>query len=118
MENIIPALALMFGALVGAVVVWLTIRARAQRAFDDGQATAATEMAALHERVAAKDRDLHKLQETFDAEVVESDHLRQQSSGLQAQLEGERRAAQERNESFKRVTEELAEKFKALSRDA
>lgn len=118
MENIIPALALLFGAIVGAAVAWLVIRARAQRAFADGKAAAATEMAALTERVAAKDRELQKLQGTFDAEVIESDQLRQQGARLQADLEGERRAAQERSESFKRVTEELAEKFKALSRDA
>jgi DNA recombination protein RmuC len=96
----------------------LALRAQTGRAFDDGKAAAATELSALHERVAAKDRELQKLQETFDAEVAESDGLRKLSSGLQAELEGERRAGQERSESFKRVTEELAEKFKALSRDA
>src|SRR5207244_6648815 len=37
---------------------------------------------------------------------------------LRAERSGDRRAAQERNESFKQVTDELAEKFKALSRDA
>jgi DNA recombination protein RmuC len=72
----------------------------------------------LQERVAAKDRELQKLQGAFDAEVIESDGLRQLNARQQADLEGERRAAQERSESFKRVTEELGEKFKALSRDA
>ena len=37
---------------------------------------------------------------------------------LKAALEGERRAAQERKDSFKQAAEELSEKFKALSRDA
>lgn len=118
MENLIPVFTLIFGAVIGGAVAWLALHAKARRGFDDGKAAAATEIAALQERVAAKDRELHKLQETFDAEVIESDGLRQLSAGLQAQLEGERRAAQERSESFKRVTEELAEKFKALSRDA
>ena len=118
MENITPTLTLIFGAIVGGIVAWLALHVKAHRAFDDGQAASATEVAALHERVAAKDRELQKLQETFDREVIDGDRLREERARLQADLEGERRAAQERSESFKRVTEELAEKFKALSRDA
>src|SRR5438132_2092636 len=118
MESLIPTLTLIFGALIGGVVAWLALHAKSHRAFNDGQAASATERAALHERVAAKDREIQKLQETFDAEVIESDRLRAESARLQADVEGDRRAAQERSESFRRVTEELAEKFKALSRDA
>ena len=118
MESLIPTLTLIFGALIGGVVAWLALHAKSHRAFNDGQAASATERAALHERVAAKDRELQKLQETFDGEVAESDRLRNETARRQADLEGERRAAQERTESFRRVTEELAEKFKALSRDA
>jgi DNA recombination protein RmuC len=118
MEPLIPVLTLIFGALIGAVVVWLALHAKWHRGFDDGQAASATELAALQERVAAKDRELQKLQQTFDAEVNESGGLRDENARLQAALEGERRAAHERSESFKRVTDELAEKFKALSRDA
>jgi DNA recombination protein RmuC len=118
MNSLIPVLTLIFGAAVGAVVAWLTLHAKAHRAFDDGQAASVTEIAALQERVAAKDRELQKVQGAFDNEVIESDGLRERTARLQAELEGERRAAQERSESFKRVTEELVEKFKALSRDA
>lgn len=118
MEPLIPVLTLIFGALIGAVVVWLALHAKWHRGFDDGRAASATEIAALQERVAAKDRELAKLQQTFEAEVTDGDRLREDNARLLANLEGERRAAQERTESFKRVTEELAEKFKALSRDA
>ncbi len=118
MEALIPTLTLIFGALVGGLVAWLALHSKSHRAFDDGRAASATEIAALQERVAAKDREVHKLQETFDAEVLDGDRLREQSARLQADLEGERRAAQERSASFQRVTDELAEKFKALSRDA
>lgn len=118
MDSLIPVFTLIFGAAIGAVVAWLALRAKSHRAFDEGKAESATEIAALHERVAAKDREAQKLQATFEAEVRESDGLREEKSRLLAHLEGERRAAQERNEAFKRVTEELAEKFKALSRDA
>ena len=118
MDSLIPVLTLIFGALVGAVVVWLALHAKSHRAFNDGKAASATELAALQERVAAKDRELVKLQQIFEAEVSDGDRLREDNARLLADLEGERRAAQERSESFKRVTEELAEKFKALSRDA
>ncbi len=118
MDSLIPVLTLIFGALIGAVVVWLALHAKWHRGFDDGKAASATEIAALNERVAAKDREVLKLQAAFDAEATESDGLRGENARLQAELEGERRAAHERAESFKRVTDELAEKFKALSRDA
>src|SRR5438067_4406298 len=118
MDSLIPVLTLIFGALVGAVVVWLALHAKSHRAFNDGKAASATELAALQERVAAKDRELVKLQQIFEAEVSDGDRLREDNARLLADLEGERRAAQERSESFKRVTGELAEKFKALSRDA
>ena len=118
MNSLIPVLTLIFGALIGAVVAWLALHAKWHRGFDDGKAASATELAALQERVAAKDRELQKLQQAFEGEVTEGDQLRDDNARLLADLEGERRAAQERSESFKRVTEELAEKFKALSRDA
>lgn len=118
MESLIPVVTLIVGAVIGALVVWLAIRARAQRAFDDGRAASTTELAALQERNAAKDRELQKLQAAFDIAVSDGDRLREENARVRADLEGERRAAHERSESFKRVTQELAEKFKALSRDA
>src|SRR5262247_2198197 len=118
MDSLIPVLTLIFGAAIGAVVVWLALHAKWHRGFNDGKAASATEVAALNERVAAKDRETQKLQEAFDGEVTVSDSLRNENSRLQANLEGERRAAHERAESFKQAAEALAEKFKALSRDA
>ncbi len=116
--NLIPVATMLFGAAVGAMIVWLALRARTERSFEDGKSESATHIAALSERVAAKDQEVTKIQSAFDKEAAESDRLRNDNATLKADLEGERRAAQERNESFKRVTEELAEKFKALSRDA
>src|ERR1700741_4784607 len=118
MDSLIPVFTLIFGAVVGVVATWLALHAKWHRGFDDGKAASATELAALQERVAAKDRELQKLQQTFEGEVTDGDRLREDNARLLADLEGERRAAHERSESFKRVTEELAEKFKALSRDA
>ncbi|HXT63843.1 MAG TPA: DNA recombination protein RmuC [Pyrinomonadaceae bacterium] len=118
MDSLIPVLTLIFGAAIGAVVAWLALHAKWHRGFDDGKAASATEIAALNERIAAKDRELQKLQSAFDEEVGESDSLRTENTRLQANVEGERRAAHERAESFKQAAEALAEKFKALSRDA
>jgi DNA recombination protein RmuC len=118
MDSLIPVFTLIFGAVVGVVATWLALHAKWHRGFDDGRAASATELAALNERVAAKDRELQKLQESFDEEAAVSDSLRHENARLQANLEGERRAAHERAESFKQAAEALAEKFKALSRDA
>src|SRR5919205_2435336 len=118
MDSIIPVLTLIFGAIVGAVVVWLALHAKWHRGFDDGKAASATEVAALTERIAAKDREAQKLQESLDNEGAVSDSLRNENARLQANLEGERRAATERSESFKQAADALSEKFKALSRDA
>jgi DNA recombination protein RmuC len=118
MDSLIPVVLFVVGAIIGAIVVWLVLRGKAQRSYAGGQADSMTEIATLHERLAAKERELQKLQEAFDREVAELDRAKEENSLLRADLQGERRAAQERNESFKRVTEELAEKFKALSRDA
>jgi DNA recombination protein RmuC len=119
MESNFSSIAIMLvGVAVGAGIVWLSMRAKSSRSYQDGRADSATQIATLHERLAAKDRELQKLQEAFDREVAELTCSDEANSSLKAELEGERRAAQERSESFRRVTEELAEKFKALSRDA
>src|SRR5882762_9875751 len=117
-SNFVSIATLLIGAAFGVTVAWLFLRARASRSYADGQADSATEIATLHERLAAKDRELQRLQEAFDKEVAELARVKKENAVLMADLEGERRGLQERSESFKRVTEELAEKFKALSRDA
>src|SRR5499427_8826037 len=118
MENLIPVLTLIAGAGVAAIVTWAVVRAGSKRAFRDGQSASATEIAALNERLAAKDRELQSLQQTLREEVSDTDRLRVDHARLQAELEGERRAARERAESFKQAADTVAEKFKALSRDA
>jgi DNA recombination protein RmuC len=118
MDNLIPVVLVLLGAGIGSLVAWLVLRARAGRSYEDGKADSATEIATLHERLSSKDRERQRLQDALDKEIAEVTCAKEQNSILKADLEGERRAAQERNESFKRVTEELAEKFKALSRDA
>src|SRR3989442_12033411 len=102
--NLIPVATMLFGAAIGAMIVWLDLRARTVRSIEDGKSESATHIAALSERVAAKDQEVTKVQSAFDKEAAESDRLRNDNATLKADLEGERRAAQERSESFKRVT--------------
>src|SRR6267378_7802267 len=118
MDSLIPVVMIFAGIVVGAGFVWLLLRAQSQRSYEKGQSNSATQVAALQERLAARDQELEKLQLSFDKEVAQREHLREHNAGLNAQLEGERRAAQERSDSFKQAAEELSEKFKALSRDA
>src|SRR5213593_4667869 len=111
-------LILLAGAALGAVVTWLIFRTKSQQAYEEGKAESATQIATVNERLTAKDQELLRLQEAFDKEIGERDRLRDANALLKADLEGERRAAHERSESFKQAAETLSEKFKALSRDA
>src|SRR6266853_837412 len=118
MDSLIPVLMILVGVVVGAVAVWLLLRAQSQRSYEKGQSDSVMQLAALQERLAARDQEVQKLQHSVDKEFSERERLRNNNADLKAQLEGERRAAQERSESFKQAADELSEKFKALSRDA
>ena len=93
------------------VAAWFLLKTRAS-------SVSAAELATLKERLEGKETELQKLQAGLDGEVAEHRRAREESVQLKAALEGERRAAQERKDSFKQAAEELSEKFKALSRDA
>src|SRR6185295_2762873 len=116
MDSLLPVVLLLFGAVLGATVTWLALRARSKRSYEDGQADRATEIATLDERLASKDRESQKLQDAFEKETAERARARDETSTLRAQLAAEQRGAREREESFKQATSELAKKFKALSR--
>ncbi len=109
---------LLVGIVVGAIAVWFVLRTKARQSYQTARSESIGQLAALQERLAGREQALFKLQEAFDKEIIDREKLREQSANLKADLEGERRAAQERKESFKQAAGELAEKFKALSRDA
>jgi DNA recombination protein RmuC len=104
-------IALFVGAVLGASVSWLLLRARAT-------ASRVAEFATLNERLAARDQDLQRVQIEIENKNGELRSAQENIAQLRAELEGERRAAQERHDSFRKASEELSEKFKALSRDA
>jgi len=109
---------LLVGLAVGAVSVWLIFRSKIRHEYDRARSESAAQLATVSERLSGKDNEVKRLQASFDREVADHGLAREQNSLLKAELEGERRAAQERKESFKQAADELAEKFKALSRDA
>ncbi len=106
------------GLGVGALVVWLVMRAKVQHEYNRATTESAMQLATLTERLAGKELELLRQQEAFDKTMSEHETLRAQSSELKAALAGERRAGEERRYAFKQAADELAEKFKALSRDA
>jgi len=112
MDSLIPVLMILLGIVVGAVAVWLLLRAQSQRSYEKGQSDSVMQVAALQERLAARDQEVQKLQHSVDKEVSERERLRDNNADLKAQLEGERRAAQERSESFKQAADELSEKLR------
>ena len=109
--QILVIIVLLLGSLLGATIAWLLLKTKAR-------SVSAAELATLKERLTGKENDLQRLQEALSSEVAENRLSRAENAQVKADLEGERRAAQERKESFKQAAEELSEKFKALSRDA
>ena len=116
--NLISILILLVGVGLGGVFFWFVSRAKIRHSYDAAKAESAAQLATYQERLTAREHGLFKLQEAFDNELAERVRLGEQNANLRAELEGERRAAQERKESFKQAAEELSQKFKALSRDA
>jgi DNA recombination protein RmuC len=109
--SVLILIVLSLGVLLGAGIAWSLLKTRAG-------AVSAAELATLKERLAGRESELQRLEASATKEVAEHRRSREENAELKAELEGERRAAQERKESFKQAAEELSEKFKALSRDA
>jgi DNA recombination protein RmuC len=109
--QILSILVFLAGAFLGSVIAWFLLKTKAA-------SSNAADLATLRERLGGKDAEVQKLQSALNNEVAEHKHSREESGQLRAALEGERRAATERIAAFKNATDELSEKFKALSRDA
>lgn len=125
MDNLVPLLTLLVGAALGALLAWLVLRTKLKYEYDRARAESEAERATLTERLAGKENQIKELREAFDKELAESDLLRQENlelvasqAALLTQLEEERKSAQEKLESFKEATQELSDRFKALSAEA
>jgi len=102
---------MLLGIVLGFLCGWLLLRTKSK-------AASAAELATLNERLSARQQEIQRLEDMLSREAAAHADTRQQETKLKAELEGERRAAQERSDNFRKVTEELSDKFKALSRDA
>jgi DNA recombination protein RmuC len=118
MDNLLPIAMMLLGIALGAVAAWWAFRTRATQSYENGKAASASQLAALQERLVGREQELANTKGLLSKETLECERLREQSTNFKAELEGERRAAHERKESFKVAADELAVKFKALSRDA
>ena len=114
-------LAVLAGAVVSGVTVWLATRLAHQKALSSRD----RELAATGERV----RNLETKLETAGTEAAtrlsENDRLREQRGNLETQvarlqttLDSERRNAAEKFAAVQEAQEKLVERFKALSADA
>src|SRR5215813_4288914 len=117
-NNVMLIVMLLTGVAIGALAVWWTFRTRVAHSYELGRSENATALAAYQERLAAREQELVSLKDIRFKETGERERFQEQITKLSAQLEGERRAAHERKESFQQATDDLATKFKALSRDA
>ncbi|MFN2531501.1 MAG: DNA recombination protein RmuC [Pyrinomonadaceae bacterium] len=111
MEPRILITLLALDAIAAGVVVWLILRTKLR---SDNAATLAT----LHERLMAREQELQKLRLALETETKMHGEVRSEGSALRAELEGERRAAHEREIAFKRAADQLSDRFDALSRNA
>jgi DNA recombination protein RmuC len=115
----------LFGLAVGAVVCWLVVRPRIKHEYARARSESETERATLVERLAGKEHQLQELRADLDQQCAEYDFLQQENantlaqlSALQARLEEERKANQEKLGLIDEAQHKLADAFKALSADA
>ena len=87
-------LAIAFGLALGGVAVWAYLRRQRSEAFEHGRASMDAERAALFERIAARDRDVERLQRERDEAGAQ-----RQAEAATLRAESERRSAAEQRAS-------------------
>ncbi len=125
MDNLVPLAALLLGISLGGFIAWLLLKNRVKYEYNRARAESEAERATLTERLSGKDLQLRELRESLDTELVESELLRQENtslvasqSALQTQLEEQGKAAESQLQALKDATQELSDRFKALSAEA
>lgn len=122
MENFVPVLLLLIGLITGAFIAWLIFRPKIKHEYDRARAGGEVERATLLERLAGKEVQVAELRKALDDGRSDSERLQQENttllttqSSLQTKREEERRAGQEKLDSFQQATQALSDQFKALS---
>ncbi len=91
------------GAAIGALLAWLALRSRP---------------AALQERTRMQEQDLLSLRARLDQQINETLRSDRRVAELEATVEQERKASQEKLELLTRASEELKNSFRALAANA
>jgi DNA recombination protein RmuC len=117
--------ALAVGLALGALGMWLVLRARIEQAREATRAELAAQVAALTERLAGKERQIEEGQAALERSAAESAALRREGVALKekaaeltTRIEEERKAAAEKLLLLEEARVRLADAFKALSAEA
>ena len=113
------------GALIGAGLCWVVMRARSAREIAEATARSVAEVAAARarleessKRVAQLERDLQHREQTLDATQREATALNQAHARVAAELDGERKAAADKLALLEQADVKLREAFTTLSTEA
>jgi DNA recombination protein RmuC len=125
MDYILPILMLLIGVAIGGCGVWLLMRAKIAAAYDRGRGESSTEMAALGERLLARDSSIEELRNRLsekDASIVELQRqvtaLSTTAAQLKQALVEQQKQAQEKLALLDDAKRQLSDAFKALAAEA
>ena len=113
------------GLVIGAIAVWCLLRTKVQYAGEKARAEAEPVRAALAERLQAREQQIQSLTGALDKANEEFKRLQNElmsecedRAELQARLDAERKAAEEKLAVIQDAKQQLTDAFKALSAEA
>ncbi len=125
MEIVLPIVMLLLGIALGALGVWLVDRARLRQAETAARSAVGAEMAALGERLGAREQTILELRDEVQRllgllqqrQTAETE-LREKVSHLATTLAQERKQAEEKLAVLNEAQQKLSDAFKALAGEA
>jgi len=125
MDGFPPLFMLMLGLALGSAGAWLLLRAKAVAAYERGRGESAAELAALAERLSARDASMEALRSQLsekDASLADLQrqvtHLTAKAAELNQALLEQQKQTQEKLALLDDAKRQLADAFKALAADA
>jgi DNA recombination protein RmuC len=124
-DYFLPIMMLLIGLAMGAVGVWLLLRAQIVAAYQRGRGESAAETAALGERLVAREESIEELRNRLSEKDASLADLQRQVTALSSNAAELKRAlveqqkqAQEKLALLDNAKQQLADAFKALAADA
>lgn len=125
MDTILPILMLLLGVFLGALGVWLLLKAKIRSEYEKGRGEAASVSAALEEKVIGRDETIEDLRNRLkEEETTSADFQRQtlalntQIAGLKSDLSAEQEQGREKLALLEDAKQKLTDAFKALAAEA